>query len=422
MSIDPEELKKRRLQRQQQRQSRQQQNKKLMLRLVIAGVVLLLCGILIFSLGGRDTPSQTPSTAPSVESQPTQPVEKDAPTTTVTLAFAGDLNITDGVVNSGGADMNFTKVFADVAPVLANADVAVLNLEGSLYGAPYGTETRSAPQSMMEALDDAGVDLIQLANSYSVNHGVSGLSQTIDRVRAAGMEPLGVFADRAEYEKTGGYTLRNVKGLKIAFVAFTKGMEDSMALPDGNESCVNILYKDYDSTYQNVNRDKISRVMKAASRQNPDAIVVLVHWGSKLSDTISDSQKQILRLLQELGADAVIGTHSHYVQQMSLSEKGQFVAFSLGDFYGDADTAGTEYSVILNLELTRDNKTGKTTISGYNYTPIFTATQEGVPTGVVRIHETMAAYDANHIEKVSEANYNAMAYALERIEARVKGE
>lgn len=416
MAIDPEELKRRRHERQAQRESRQAQNKKLMIRLGVAAGVLLLCGILIFVLSRPDAPpADTPVDDPIVE-VPTEATEP-SPTTTVHLAFAGDLIITDGVVHSGGADMNYSKVFGDVAPVLANADAASLNLEGSLYGAPYGTETASAPQTMMEALNDAGVDMIQLANSYSINHGISGLELTIDRVRAAGMEPLGVWHSSEVSQRSRTYTLRNVNGMKIAFVAFTKGM--GMTMP---ENCVNVLYKDYDSTYQTVDTEKITAVMKAAARENPDAIVVLVHWGSKESDTVSASQKRILRLLQELGADAVIGTHPIYLQQMELNENGQFVAYSLGNFYSDAQDSGMEYSVILDLEFTRDNATGKTTVSGFDYTPIYTVRQDGVPVKVVRIKEAMAAYEANYIEKVSEENYNAMAYALERIEARIKGE
>ena len=41
---------------------------------------------------------------------------------------------------------------------------------------------------------------------------------------------------------------------------------------------------------------------------------------------------------------------------------------------------------------------------------------------VVRIHETMHAYDCNFIDKVSLETYNSMTKSLDRIEARIKGE
>jgi hypothetical protein len=39
----------------------------------------------------------------------------------------------------------------------------------------------------------------------------------------------------------------------------------------------------------------------------------------------------------------------------------------------------------------------------------------------VRIDEAMAAYEAGYMDRVSKETYDAMAYALARIEARVNG-
>ena len=77
--------------------------------------------------------------------------------------------------------------------------------------------------------------------------------------------------------------------------------------------------------------------------------------------------------------------------------------------------------MLLDLEITKDNITGETKITGYSYTPIFTVTQEGMPRKVVRIREAMEAYEAGYIDRVSKQTYDAMAYALTRIEARVAG-
>jgi poly-gamma-glutamate synthesis protein (capsule biosynthesis protein) len=208
--------------------------------------------------------------------------------------------------------------------------------------------------------------------------------------------------------------------VKIAFVAFTKGM-DGMTLPQGSEHCVNLLYKDYDSTYQNINRDGIRQILEAAEAEKPDLTVAMLHWGSEYNDTIRKNQESIVELLQSLGVDAIIGTHPHYVQKMTLDpETGLFVAYSLGDLVSDGVRSGTEYSVILKLEITKSDK--QTKITGYTYTPVFTAAEKGEPLRCVRIAEAMLAYEGNNLTSVSESTYNAMLYALERIEARVKGE
>lgn len=414
MAIDPEELKKQRAARQQERQARAARQKRLWLRLGIAAAVLLACGILIFAVSRGSSNDSEP--AP----QPDGTVETTAPSTVIHFAAAGDLNITDAVVASGGESYDYTEAFMDVAHLLAGADISAVNFEGSLHGAPYGTETASAPQELMEALSRAGVDLVQLANSYSINYGVSGLSTTIDGVRAAGMEPLGVYADQAAFDAGKGYTIREVQGVRIAFVAFTKGM-DGMALPSGSEHCVNVLYTDYSSTYQTVDTEGICAVLDAAAAEKPDITIALLHWGSEFNDTISTSQEKIVSLLQQKGVDAIIGTHSHYVQKMTYDEQtGAFVAYCLGDFFGDADRSGSEYSVILDLEITKDNTTGDARITNYTYTPIFTVA-DSEPRRVMRIQQTMAAFEAFYMERVSQQTYDAMAYALTRIEARISG-
>jgi len=422
MSLDPEELKRK---RQHAKTKRQAARRKLLTRLIIAGVVLLLCGILILTISLRscsrqDNPSEEPISAETTLPPSTDPGETLPPSTVIHFAAAGDLNVTQRVVASGGADYDYTATFQDIGYLLAGADLATVNLEGNLCGSPYGSNG-SAPQSMMTALKKAGVDMVQLANSFSINRGISGLLTTIDSVTQAGMEPVGVFKNQDDYEQKQGFSLFEVKDIRIAVVSFTKGM-DGTTLPPGNESCVNVLYEDYNSTYQKVNKEKILQVMEAVQQQKPDITVALLHWGSEYNDTVSKSQKTICSLLQENGVDAIIGTHPHYVQKIDFDpEKGTLVAYSLGDFIGDVPQAGSEYSIILDLEITKDNVSGEAAVTGYSYTPIFTVTESDRPIRVLRIREAMTAYENGFLEAVSKETYDAMKYALTRIEQRIAG-
>ena len=126
--------------------------------------------------------------------------------------------------------------------------------------------------------------------------------------------------------------------------------------------------------------------------------------------------------MAEEGVDAIIGTHPHYVQKMGFDpETGMFVAYSLGDFFGDAKKAGTEYSILLDLEITKDGETGKVKITDYSYTPIFILADDQGRLKILRIREAMSAYDKNNIDKISKETYSQMEYALTRIEARVNG-
>ena len=408
MALTPEEAKKRRALRAQKQEKRKKQRRKLYLRLGMVAAALLAVILIISAISS------------AVEKKRNQPVDPSQ-LTVIHLAAAGDLNVSDAIVESGGADLNYNELFMDVAHLLADADISVVNFEGTVSGEPYG-ESKSVPVSMMQALAAAGVDLVQLSNSYSIYRGMSGLNTTIDNVRAAGMEPLGVYKNNAEFRKSGGYTICEVQGVRVAFVAFTKGM-DGMALPEGSENCVNVLYTDYSSTYQQINEEGITRVLTAVAEEKPDITIAMLHWGSEFNDTLSASQQEILNIMQGNGVNVILGTHSHYVQQIVHdTEKNTFVAYSLGDFVSDTNRPGTEYSVILNLEITKNNKTGATTVTGYDYTPIYTVAEANKPVRVVRIAETMTAYDNNYIGKVLPATYSGMTYALSRIETRIKGE
>ncbi|MBO5959604.1 MAG: hypothetical protein J6Q65_05735, partial [Lentisphaeria bacterium] len=122
---------------QQQRQQRQQQQRSLMIKLIIAGVALVLCAVLIIVLssGKNKNPGaatgQAAVTGENVDgtAAQTQPAQ-----TVIRLAAAGDLNINETVVNSGGVNYDYTQTLMDLAHLLADADVSVVNFEGYLYG------------------------------------------------------------------------------------------------------------------------------------------------------------------------------------------------------------------------------------------------------------------------------------------------
>ena len=149
----------------------------------------------------------------------------------------------------------------------------------------------------------------------------------------------------------------------------------------------------------------------------------MVHWGSEYNDEISASQEKIRKQLQDGGVDIILGTHPHLVQKVDYDPIAKtLVAWSLGDFFGDAVMAGTNYSIILDMEVTRDNATGEVFLSGWEYIPIFTLKPEQSVIGghrVVRIREAMERYESDFVGRITEEAYSDMEYALKRIEERV---
>ena len=341
--------------------------------------------------------------------------------TVIHFVSGGDVNVTDKVVSSGGEHYDYGKVLLDVMPVLSGGDLTTVNFEGNLYEQPYGSKHSSAPKELVQALGNAGVDISQTANSKSVANGILGLTATLDGIRIAGLQSVGTYASLEQFQRYQGFVIREVNGIRIAITAFTKGM-DGKGLPNGSEYCVNLLYEDYNSAYQTVDEVGIRSVLKAIEKQQPDITVALLHWGSEFNDQISKTQEKIVEIMADGGVDAIVGTHPHYVQKIGFDEKtGIFIAYSLGDLLGDGDKAGTEYSVILDMEITRSGKTGAVKISNYSYTPIYRYEDEAGNVRLLRIREALTAYENRSINAVTAEDYEAMKTALSRIESRVNG-
>ncbi len=431
--MDREELNKRRQAREEARKKRERAQRMLYLRLAAAAVILVLCTLGIL-LKMRDAKTPTLEDVMSTDVVVTEPTEAtEAPTearaswerapVTINLVAGGDLNVTDRVVWSGqlSGEYNYSKAFMDVAPILSEADLAVLNFEGNVCGMPYGSDTMSAPIEMVQALKNAGVDLVQMANSVSIRNGLIGLTTSLNNIRAAGIEPLGAFSSTEEFQRSKGYTIVTVSDIKIAFVSFTKGV-GSLGMPAGSEDCVNLLYTDYFTNYSNIDKEGIRAVLKAAEAEEPDITIAMLHWGSEDNDTIYDTQKSIVTLMQKNGVDVIIGSHPHRVQHVDYNDSnGQLVAYSLGDFFGDGTRSGTQYSILLDLKITKDFDTGVTRVVDWDFVPIYTLAENECDGDrrVIRIENAMSAYEMNFVDKVTASCYENLQFALKRINERI---
>ena len=420
-------MEKRREKREAQRRRRQAQVRRMRLTMVLVIVLLAACGYGIYRLtqsaDSGETAQQAVTVPTTEETKETLPIQK-SPITTIHIKAAGDLNVTDAVVNAGMAvnSYDFSPVFKDVAAILSDADLTVMNFEGNICGAPYGSGTTSAPAELLTALRGCGVDLLQMANSCAINNGLNGLTSTLRAIRSAGIEPVGAFSSSEEFKKSKGYTMTEIQGVKVGFVAFTKGL-GGRGMPAGSEDLVNILYTDYATEYQKIDKTRITSILKSMEEEKPDLTVALLHWGSEYNDDISKTQEQIASLLKKNGVDVIIGTHPHTLQPIEFDKStGTLVAYSLGDFFGDANRGATNYSVILDLEITKDANAGTTKVTDYTLHPIYTVREtECVGNNdrrVVRVGTALSAYKGNFLDKVTDACKESMEYALTRIDER----
>ena len=100
--------------------------------------------------------------------------------------------------------------------------------------------------------------------------------------------------------------------------------------------------------------DVIEQQVRAAHQQ-ADFVIVGVHWGVEDSHTIVDGQRTLAQQLADWGADVIVGTHPHVLQDaqwLSAADGRQtFVAYSLGNFLSTQNRPDQLVGAILNLQL-----------------------------------------------------------------------
>ena len=378
-----------------------------------AAALLTFCLALpLFGCSGSDTPteSKTPRSDTAV----------------ATLCAVGDIRVTDELLQAArqGGSYDFSDILRGTTAVVGAADVAIGNLETTLSGEPYNDG--SAPDALATALRSTGFSLVQTANSYTIQNGLSGLERTKTILRSAGLTPVGTY-ESAEDRAQNRAVLVEANGIRIAVVAFTKGM-NGMRLPSGAEYCTNLLYTDYDSNYSHIDTDGITAAIDAARALSPDIIVAALHWGSEDVSDISDTQEKIADLMFRRGVDVIVGSHSHRVgpvERRSITtddgvQKDVVLAYGLGD-YCAAQEGETNASLALTVEFTRTGES--TVISNVRCTPLATA-DCGAGTApryqVLNAADAVRLYENNYYQRVSDALYEQLLAAKQQVEEAVQ--
>ena len=294
---DEEMLESRRLKRLEMKRKR-----KIQQRIVLGVAFLVLVVIILLIVRGcsgkeEEKPQDTEQDNQQQEEVVTPPPAD--PDVTATLAAVGDIMAYQSQIDAAQQDdltYNFKDAFSAVSAYTASADITVGNLELNMLGTtPYsGSPTTApyfnAPEILAQNLSDIGFDILQTANTYSIMNGINGLSSTMRLLNEAGIDAVGTHT--SDPGATGGVITREVNGIKFAFIAFTKGV-NNMTLPLNSEYCVDLLYTDYNTDYKIVDSTGILERVDAAKATDPDVIVAMLHWGSEYETSISDTQKDI---------------------------------------------------------------------------------------------------------------------------------
>ena len=258
----------------------------------------------------------------------------------LTIAFGGDVMFgrvtARGLRPSGGQDP-----FAELAPVLSAADLAVVNLETPLCDAPVPPFEPSrhvflAPPSAAALLAGAGVDLVSLANNHALDCGARGLSETLRalsdaRVRAvgAGEEPFAVVEIA-------------VRGARLAFLAATD--RRNVGSPEAPDT-VALLPSD-------AMAGELTAKVRAARAAGADAVIVVLHTGTEMAPRPSRPTVRLAHALVDAGAALVVGHHPHVLQAPEPYGDG-LILYSTGNLVFDMRDERARRTAVLTVTFAR---------------------------------------------------------------------
>lgn len=308
---------------------------------------------------------------------------------------------------------DFSYVFQDVKNYIADADIAIGNLETTFAGKARGYTsypTFNTPEQLAYNLKDFGIDVVSTANNHCMDKGYSGLVSTLNYLNDAGISHTGTNSSQEEQNEI---LIKDVKGVKIAFLSFTYGT-NGIPIPNDKPYAVNLI----DETL-------ILNQLSLAKDQNPDLICVNMHWGVEYQTKQNKEQERLANLLFENGVDIILGSHPHVLQPMEKrtvtlegeTTKDCFVIYSLGNFMSGQVYPNTRNSVILNMSFTKSGETGKTYINEVDYVPIYTYKSSSGKQRykVLDIEKALANYDNGSDTSIGQTNYSTLKNELSKI-------
>jgi poly-gamma-glutamate synthesis protein (capsule biosynthesis protein) len=312
------------------------------------------------SSGSSDTTGPAPTTTESTVPLRDPVLGNGQP---VTFAFGGDVHFEKHIRTRLASDP--VAVFGPVAPIFAEADISMVNLETAVTegGTPVPKDyTFRAPASAFDALRLGNVDLVTMANNHGMDYGPVGFEDTMVAIEGTQYPVVGVGRN-AQQAYSPWRT--EVRGQRIAVFGATEVIDtflrDEWRATDDKGGMA--------SAYP----EGIDRLLEAVRAERPEAdtIVVYFHYGREGETCPNERQVSLAERLTEAGADIVVGSHAHRLQGAGRMGDA-FVAYGLGNLvWYNEDGAGGDTGV---LEVTA---TGRR-IDGYEWTPA--RIRNGAPT------------------------------------------
>ncbi|WP_162356310.1 CapA family protein [Metabacillus mangrovi] len=296
--------------------------KKSILTVVTAFTVAAGAGSAYFLLG-----NETSGSPRSAENNPEHEVtltEKSF-ASKAELTAAGDFLIHKPLYTDAftGTSYDFNPMFEEVRTIFEESDAAYINQESILGGEALGLSSYpsfNSPHEAGDALLNAGMDVMNMANNHTLDKGSRGVLSAIRYYEDRNVLYTGAYKNERD-QLTPRVLNRN--GIRFGFLSYTYGT-NGIPVPEGMPYLVNLI-----------DAEKMKKDIREM-RELADFVIVSAHWGLEYERFPNGEQKSLAAMLANEGANVIIGHHPHVLQPMewitAKSGKKTLVIYSLGNF------------------------------------------------------------------------------------------
>ena len=224
---------------------------------------------------------------------------------TVTFMAAGDVSLSRGVHSRIKIQPHLLDNIGE--RFFWGVDISLVNLEGyfsnSFDLSVWEQKPPLLPMSEENSryLDFLRINTVNLANNHTKDGGDSGLQKTILTIAKHGIDIIGDESNISE----ASVKIKQFGNVKVAFIGIYT-----------HEPFSNIV-------------ETIEQLSNTGHHT-----VVYAHWGEEYNNLSKLSQKTMAQDWIDAGADLVVGSHPHVVQDFEVY-KGRPIVFSLGNFMFD---------------------------------------------------------------------------------------
>lgn len=281
--------------------------------------------------------------------QPVAPDPPPAPPRTISVVVTGDTLMHSPLVRRAqlpGGGYDFTPMFAEIAPLVAGADLAICHLETPV--APPGEALSTAPlygvpPEVVTALAQIGFDRCSTASNHVLDRGAAGIDATLAAFDAVGMTQSGMARTPAEIEPQ----VIAVAGVRIAHLSYTFSFNG--LVPPAGEEWRSAL----------IDPARILADAALARQRGAEVVMVSLHWGHEGQAEVTPAQRALAEQLTADGSiDLIVGHHAHVLQPIELIND-RWVIFGLGNLVsnmpaGERWPAASQDAAVVSVPITVD--------------------------------------------------------------------